>query len=646
MKVKSESEMSFTQQIPSSGSFSLNNLTVNDGAFVTLSIPSSTTQTMLVPNSGSVTIYAGNNYNTQYSTTFTSNYIDMSAYGGSYPGPLSWKVGANTVAIFYSQRGFLGSTITYGPLSNIPQAPGTYLSCRIFSYQSITSTVTNYINNIPYSFSPTTLSAPTASFTYWYPIDTATDLGTETRTITTSTSQQSFVSGSSVASNDVMASPTTAYYAREWSCANPTFSPDSSARDERDPVQSYNFTTGSVGTTTANQMLLCLEMHGNYLAFRTVAGLYLHMLPSAQATNSTYSGQIETVSDYVLTFSNLPSALHSAQWAIYTQTSSTSVVLLNRATQTCLTMDNGNPQVVSGAYYSSGNQPYDYVFEYASTYTWRDSFCTQYCQSWDQYYQNFFRMLGTTPIATALTSSACIFTLTVVAQKTCDLTNPNAVCLDNYTSDVAAAFESLCGSADMASTPNCTAWALGKGNADAQATVAAYCAKYPNDQSLCGCTSLYAVRELQDFLSYNAPPIVLQPNCNVPTCVQNISYFSPSLKTCVQIICTQTLLVLGNVTNSSLSFAASCANSVNTGSGAVDATTDVLGAVITQIQTYITSAYNNALSHITVMSVVISLVVAVIIVFILTLVLKLSTFLIVPTLLVASVTTFLVFFNQ
>lgn len=73
--------------------------------------------TVVTPNSGSYCLFTGKKFDGQ-SGCFSASMGDAVPSFGNY-GPLSWRIGADTTAIFYNQRNFTGSGSgsirTYGP---------------------------------------------------------------------------------------------------------------------------------------------------------------------------------------------------------------------------------------------------------------------------------------------------------------------------------------------------------------------------------------------------------------------------------------------------------------------------------------------------------------------------------------------------
>jgi len=460
-----------------------------------------------------------------------------------------------------------------------------------------------YINSSNYTYSPNlTTQLPVWSYTNHQVVSAATAIQDIAAVFVpgdhmdSAPAQIGYYDGTNYIGSDVIASAQYSTVGREYRNFNGATPPPHTSLD---PPQTDTFSTLNT-VSSNNQVQLCVEIHGTFIVFRGLNGLYMHLLPSETVKNTTYSGYIETNSDYVLTFTNLPSCLHSAQWSLYSQTNTNNVILQNRATTTCLTLSNSVLDTASSVWQWTGSGPYNWVYEIG--YTWYPNDTTQECVFKDTYQQSIYRVLGGNTLATATQSSRSIFTLQLITQQECSLLNPNSFCLSKYTTPgVATAFQALCSVGDMMSTANCQAWALGNGIDDAQAIVATYAAKYPNDITFAGCVNLWPTRELQDLLSYNSPPISLNPNCNTVNCKPNVSYRSPSLiaNTCVQQICNQALIVLGSVVSSSVAFSATCTSAV---SGATT-TVNVLSELIAEIQTYLSGVYTEIVSKVSLISI-------------------------------------------
>jgi len=462
-----------------------------------------------------------------------------------------------------------------------------------------------YINSSNYNYSPNlTTQQPVWSYTNHQVVSAATAIQDISAVFVpgdhmdSAPAQIGYYNGTNYIGSDVIASAQYSTVGREYRNFNGATPPDHDTR--LDPPQTDTFSTLN-NVSSNNSVMLCVEIHGTFMALRGLNGLYMHLLPSEKVANTTYSGYIETNSDYVLTFSNLPSCLHSAHWAFYSQANTNNVILQNRATTTCLTLSNSVLDTASSVWQWTGSGPYNWVYRIALT--WYNNDTTQECVFKDTYQQSIYRVLGGNTLATAMQSSQSIFNLQLVTQKTCDLKNPNSLCLLAYNSDAATAFQALCSVGDMMSTANCQAWALGNGIDDAQAIVSTYAAKYPSDITFAGCVNLWPTRELQDLLSYNSPPVSLNPNCNTVNCKPTISYRSRSLidNKCVQQICNQALIVLGSVISSDINFSTICGSAVS--ENGATATVNVLSELLAEIQTYFEGVYTDVVAKLSLMSI-------------------------------------------
>lgn len=327
--------------------------------------------------------------------------------------------------------------------------------------------------------------------------------------------------------------------------------------------------SSTVGKTTTQPPLLCVELHDDdYMALRTPSGKYLHLLPAGQADSSTSPGPMNLVPQgLVLSFSSLPSSQYTAQWSVYLMNGSTSqVVLQNRATDTCLTLDNSNRQVAADYifYQLNPNVGQQFIFDYIYSNNvqgparlYYNAYTSMFAQWWDTYTQQYYRLTGTSTIDQVGTNA--IFTITKLTLPCSIGLNPLSPTCINSTSTLkdgqaAAAILNICASGDMFRTPACQTWALTNPDQAAEA-VLTYLQNNPNDTTFGGCQNIWAFRELIDYLSLTTPPTTLYAECNLKQCQPASAWKSTAQKnrTCVQQICAQGVNFNGTVSDSTIS---------------------------------------------------------------------------------------------
>ena len=328
-------------------------------------------------------------------------------------------------------------------------------------------------------------------------------------------------------------------------------------------------TNGSptVTKTTTEPPLLCVELHDDdYMALRTPAGKYLHLLPAGQADSSTVSGpKNQLPQSLVLSFSSLPSSQYTAQWSVYLMNGSANqIVLQNRATDTCLTMDSNNRQVATDYifYQLNPNVGQQFLFNYirhngvdGPARLYYNNYTSMFAQWWDSYIQQYYRLTGTSTIEQVNTNS--IFTITKKSLP-CNIgLNPlSPTCSSSSlatTGDAVAAILNICRTGNNFSTPACKSWAIANPDQAADA-VLTYFQNHPNDTTFGGCQNIWGFRELIDYLSLTTPPTTLYAKCNLKQCQPDYAWKSTAQikNSCVQQICAQGINFNGNVSDTTI----------------------------------------------------------------------------------------------
>ncbi len=486
-------------------------------------------------------------------------------------------------------------------------------------------------------------------------------------------SQIANTSGANFSRTDVIASPTTATVSRYYNSSNGASEPSQAGINQVAPPDNTTTVTALDPVATSVNPTLYVEIHGKFIALRGANGMYLHLLPRSVVTtlsgtnfqDTAYPGTgtnaQEVPGDYVLTFRDIPSNNWSAQYSLYGIPNSTQVLLVNRATNYVVTLENNMTTQTLTQYQYKGYAPYNYCFRIAAT--WYDNATTQGCTVIDTYTQYICRLSGSTKLADALNNpSNCAFTLQITTTGNCDPLNPTAACSANTAANIAA-FNNLCQSGDLYSTARCQNWALTTGKDNALGTVLKYAQRTPNDITFASCFNSWPVRELIDFFGMMSPPVVLQPLCSYGYCgTQGYKTVNIAGESCVTQICSTNLTILGSINNSDVSVKNVCSNSVDiikngsntdtTGSGGT--TTPTTPAVDTNtIFTDLLALYNSAksfgtdtLTHINVVTVVSSILISFLIVMVIMFIFPMNIGAVLVNTIILTCITFLTFYNN
>lgn len=467
------------------------------------------------------------------------------------------------------------------------------------------------------------------------------DRGLATNTITNSPTITT-LSTSNVGSSDVVAAPQTGTFmsASNWFVDNypnrgkvtdpsKTLTVDAATNT----FSSSNYS--AIDSNNRTPPVLCVELHANdYLALRGTNGKYLHLLPYTEADNTTFSNTNAIPSNLVLSFSDLPSDLYTAQWSLYLANSTTrQVVLVNRASNTCLTLGTSLGLASQQAYIYNNAVLFNYVYgngAAGNSELFYNNYVHFYAQFWSKFGQYSYRLKGDVALADVASSATnnCVFTLSLMnpVSSVCSLdvnpTNTNCSSQPNYSKRMI----SFCQTGDLLSTPVCKTWAINNA-VDSANIVAAYCRRYPGDESLCGCIN-YDTRYHELIQLLAAPSATstqgtsLLPQCNVPACAQykgTSAWASASQlsSTCITKICIQGITLgdnaaIGNTTQDCVFGSDSNAsNSDDTGSSGFD-----LIALITPILSTVSSYLTKLIAYITPLSIMSSLLIAFVVLFV------------------------------
>ena len=518
--------------------------TINDGDYITLSITDTNDTSVNNDFGRSVLLLTGGLGQINVSVNSTANYAGQPSQSRSIT--LSQNLDTTLYVnndVYALQPQLQKPTITYNDLPSIGNGG-----------------VTSFVNKGDYT--QTYNDPPVGNNTYYTQNIGASDVIMSPRSINTVRAQN--------------------WYNAGYPTAN------GSAPDPSEILQSGNtspttmLTNGSatVGKTDSNPPLLCVELHDDdYMALRSPTGKYLHLLPAGQADASTLSGVRNQVpQSLVLSFSDLPSNQYTAQWSVYLISGAKSqVVLLNRGTNTCLTLDDKRQISANWVYYEcipnkAGTQQFFYNYIYSnnapSARLYYDGYTTMYAQWWDTYMQQYYRLTGSATIDQA--GGKTVFTMKRVAINTCipGLNPLNSVCISSKNdadSAIAAAIVQTCRRGDMFTTPSCQTWAIA--NPDlAQDAVLTYCTNNPNDLTFCGCQNMWPFTELRDYLSLTTPPTVVYAECNLMQCQPASAWKSTSqkIRQCVQSICAQGINFNGTISDSTIRIKQDCTFNNNT----------------------------------------------------------------------------------
>lgn len=514
--------------------------TINDGDYITLSIQDYNINSIENTRFGvGAFVSTGGGNATTANVTSNTNYVNQAAKTRSI------SVNQNLDTMLYVNN----DTYTFQPTLQVPKI--TYANNPgIGSGGRLASSINNG-NGIQGPYATQSFNDPPIANTQYY-----------TQTVGTS---------------DVVLSPTSINCMRAQNWYVTGYPNNGAVEDASRPLQDGGLkaepmlTNGSssVPKSTSQPPLLCVELkEDDYLALRCPNGKYLHLLPAGQADGSTLSGvQNQIPQSLVLSYSDLPSSLHTAQWSVYLMGGTQKqVLLLNRATNTCLTWNTARQVAINWVYYQcvpnkAGTQQFLYNYIYGNNVSgsgqlFYDSYTSMSAQWWDTYMQQYYRLTGTASIDQAGTST--MFTMTRVAANTCNpgLNPLNSICTNGTNGAdpiTAAAILQTCRRGDMFSTPNCQNWAIA--NPDlAQDAVLTYCANNPNDLTFCGCENVWPFTELIDYLSLTTPPTTVYAECNLAQCQPAAAWRSTTQKNrkCVQKICAQGINFNGSISNSTL----------------------------------------------------------------------------------------------
>lgn len=464
--------------------------------------------------------------------------------------------------------------------------------------------------------------------------------GLVTNTITNSPTITT-LSTSNVGLSDVVAAPQTGTFmsASDWYVDNYP-----NRGKPREPSKELSTTAASNNALSSNYSaidpnsktapVLCVELHANdYFALRGTNGKYLHLLPYTEADSTTFSNTNAIPSNLVLSFSDLPSDLYTAQWSLYLANSTTrQVVLVNRASNTCLTLGSNLGLTSQQAYIYNNAVLFNYVYGNGAagdSELYYNNYVRFIAQFWSKFGQYSYRLKGDVALADVASSatSTCIFTLSLMNPvSVCSLdvnpTNTNCSSQPNYSKRMI----SFCQTGDLLSTPVCKTWAINNA-VDSANIVAAYCRRYPGDQSLCGCINYDTkYHELIQLLA--APSATstrgtsLLPQCNVPECAQykgTTAWASASQlsSTCITKICIQGITLgdnaaIGNTTQDCVFGSDSNAsNSDDDGGSSFD-----IIALLTPFLSTVSSYLTKLIAYITPLTIMSSLLIAFVVLFV------------------------------
>jgi hypothetical protein len=320
-------------------------------------------------------------------------------------------------------------------------------------------------------------------------------------------------------------------------------------------------------TSAQYNTALILELHAdNYIALRNQQGLYFHMMQRVNVMSSTYSG---AANDYIVTFSNAPSQLATAQWRVFT-TASGGICLQNRASSTFLSVDSAATFVQRYfELFAVGNQ--NAISHTSGSIFYTNNYVDQIIYFQEFYGQNIFRVLGTgtTSPSDALAEQNKNFIISKVTGLGCQISNnpTNSACINSADPAVKDAILSFCSAGDLAVTPACRSWLINNPSL-ATTAVSNYCSANPNDSVMCACTTLWPYRGIIDYIATgNAQSVGFETLCNVKECSTNrTTAWHPANETSCQIqVCVQGLEI-DSVVKSQVTVNQTC-NFPSSGSG-------------------------------------------------------------------------------
>lgn len=309
--------------------------------------------------------------------------------------------------------------------------------------------------------------------------------------------------------------------------------------------ESYDRQNLVANISNNNEYRLCLEFHkDNYIALRSVNGLYLHMM-NTYDLNSTYrSVANKEPANIVATFTNKPSSYFTAQWKVFVGANN-SVQLQNRGSGTFLALGAGQQSWSNIQYYTAGFGEFNYITKTAATTydnTYQNAMKGEW---WELIMQPYWRLIGNNP------TNGTAFTIFKGTQSCDPVNNPtNSLCMSSLnnnqdpTSAISNGLQNFCAIGDLPTTTNCQGWIVNQ-KSNVSALINNYCQANPNDLSLCACVNTWPFRGLMDYISFSTNPVGLIPKCNVTECARNTdSCWHPTNEpSCDQQVCVQGLAI-------------------------------------------------------------------------------------------------------